>query len=97
MTSADWLMLSITLGIAALFIYSMWSPDWLASRWTPARLVRDSNGVMAVRLFFAVAALGAIALAVVQWMRAGESPTLRPQNTSSRMLGISDDELSSQR
>lgn len=73
MTLADMLMLTITSGIAVLFIYSAWSPDWLSNRWTPARLIRESRGVMAVRFFFIVAALGIIALAIVQWMRTGES------------------------
>jgi hypothetical protein len=69
---ADMLMLAITLGIAALFSYSSFAPDWLSRRWTPARLIREARGENAVRWFFAVAALGAIVLAVAQWMRTGE-------------------------
>ncbi len=96
MTTTDLLMLAITVGIAMLFVYSTWSPDWLAKRWTPARLIRESRGEMAVRWFFAAAALGAIALAIVQWMRAGEYPNVRSKSNASRMLGCSNDELFSE-
>jgi hypothetical protein len=68
------LMLAISLGLASIFTYSAWSPDWLSTRWTPARLIRESRGILAVRWFFAAAAIGALALALVQWKRAGESP-----------------------
>jgi hypothetical protein len=84
-------MLTISVGIAALFAYSTWNPEWLSSRWTPARLIRQSRGRTAVRWFFAAAALGALALAIVQWKRGGEYP--RGFNNTSPSLGMLDHEL----
>lgn len=69
MNLADTFMLGITLGIAGLFIYSTFSPRWLSAHWTPARLLLDSRGQKAVRVFFCLVAVSALVLAWVQWSR----------------------------
>ena len=89
----DAFMMTLNLGISALFAYSAWSPDWLTKRWTPARIIYDSRGDLAVRCFFVLAALGLLGLAAIQWLRAGETSGVRSESNVSRMLGIGNDEL----
>lgn len=94
MTLTDLLMLTISVGLAALFGYSTWNPEWLSRRWTPARLIRESRGLTAVRWFFAAAALGALVLAIIQWKRGGEYP--RGFGNITPLLGMIDHELLSE-